>query len=89
MKDKREAVYTIPLKRVYLGRRTNRAPRAIKLIRRFAARHFGAKKVLIDERVNEIVWSRSIEKPPRRITVKIVKVDDETVKVTLPSGEER
>ena len=85
-KDKREMVYVIPLGRVYWGRRTNRAARAIKLIRRFIARHFGVdpSKVKIYNEVNEYVWSRSIEKPPRRIKVRAVK-DPETgiVKVML------
>ncbi len=86
MKDKREMVYTINLSRVYWGRRTNRAARAIRYIRKFIARHFGVEpeKVKIHNNVNEYVWSRSIEKPPRRVTVKAVK-DPETgiVKVML------
>jgi len=85
-KDKREAVYTVPLYRVYWGRRSNRAARAVKLLRRFIARHFGVEedKVVIYNNVNEYIWSRGIEKPPRRVTVKAVK-DPETgvVKVFL------
>jgi large subunit ribosomal protein L31e len=83
-KDKREMIYTIPLGRVYWGRRTNRAARAIRLIRRFIARHFGVseKDVVIHNNVNEYVWSRGIEKPPRRVTVRAVK-DPETGKVKV------
>ncbi len=85
-KDKREAIYTIPVYRVYWGRRTNRAARAVRLVRKFIARHFGVdeEKVKIHNNVNEYLWSRSIEKPPRRITVRAVK-DPETgiVKVML------
>ncbi|ABM81417.1 50S ribosomal protein L31e [Hyperthermus butylicus] len=83
-KDKKEAIYTIPLSRVYWGRRTNRAARAIKLVRKFIARHFGVKEedVIIHNNVNEYIWSRSIEKPPRRVTVKAVK-DPETGKVKV------
>jgi len=75
VKDKTEMIYTIPLGRVYWGRRTNRAARAIKLIRKFVARHFGVppEKVWIHTDVNEYVWRRGIEKPPRRIKVKVVK----------------
>ncbi|KSW11671.1 50S ribosomal protein L31 [Pyrodictium occultum] len=83
-KDKKEAVYTIPLSRVYWGRRVNRAARAVKLLRRFIARHFGVdpSDVVIHASVNEYIWSRGIEKPPRRITVKAVK-DEETGRVKV------
>lgn len=86
MKDKKEMIYTIPLKRMYWGRRSNRAARAARFVRRFIARHFGVEPedVVIHPAVNEYIWSRGIEKPPRRITVKAVK-DPETgvVKVLL------
>ncbi len=83
-KDKKEAIYTIPIYKVYWGRRTNRAARAIKLVRRFIARHFGVdeRDVIIHNNVNEYIWSRSIEKPPRRITVK-AKKDQESGKVKV------
>ncbi len=83
-KDKKEAIYTIPIYRVYWGKRTNRAARAIKLVRRFIARHFGVeeKDIIIHNNVNEYIWSHSIERPPRRITVKAVK-DQESGKIKV------
>ncbi len=67
-----KAVHVIPLKRIYFGRRKNRADRAIRFIRKYVARHFKeAEKIIIDPRVNEYIWSRGREKPPRRITVEI------------------
>lgn len=80
------ALHTIPLKRVYFGRRANRADRAIRLLRRYVARHYKeAEKILIDPAVNLYVWSRSRERPPRRIVVE-VRFDKElkTVRVLLP-----
>ncbi|MEB3861713.1 MAG: 50S ribosomal protein L31e [Desulfurococcales archaeon] len=62
-------VYIVPLQRVYWGRRTNRADRAVKLLRRFVQRHTGADHVIIDTEVNNYIWSRGREKPPRRIKV--------------------
>ena len=75
---KKEAVYTIPLKRVYWGRRSNRAARAIRLVRAFIARHFGVspRQVVIYNDVNEYIWSRGIEKPPRYVRVKAVRVEE-------------
>ena len=85
MKEKHDTIYTIPLRRVYWGRRTNRADRAIRLIRKFVSRHFGVGRVIIDNTVNEYIWSRSREKPPPRITVRVIKIDEETAKVLLAS----
>ncbi len=79
-------VYVIPLGRVYWGRRTNRAGRAVKLVRRFVQRHTKADQVLITNEVNEYIWSRGREKPPRRIKV-IVKVEE--VEVEEEEGKER
>ncbi|MET1160596.1 MAG: 50S ribosomal protein L31e [Thermoprotei archaeon] len=72
-----KVIHVIPLKRVYFGRRTNRADRAIRLIRKYVMRHFKeVERVIIDPRVNEYVWSRGREKPPRRVVVEI-RVDRE------------
>lgn len=66
------AVHVIPLKKIYYGRRKNRADRAIRFIRKYVMRHFkNVEKIIIDPRVNEYVWSRGREKPPRRIRVEI------------------
>ena len=69
-------VYVVNLGRVYWGRRSNRADRAVRLIRRFVARHTKADIVKIMNDVNEYVWSRSREKPPRRVKI-IVRIREE------------
>ncbi|GAB6147633.1 50S ribosomal protein L31e [Stetteria hydrogenophila] len=80
-------VYVVPLARVYWGRRSNRADRAVRLLRRFVARHTKADRVVIDNEVNEYIWSRGREKPPRRVkvvvTVKEVEEEGEKVRVAL------
>ncbi|MEM1532907.1 MAG: 50S ribosomal protein L31e [Desulfurococcaceae archaeon] len=69
--------HVVPLSRVYWGRRRNRAARAVRLLREYVKRHFKkAKRVVIDSEVNEYIWQRSIEKPPRRVKV-IVSFDQE------------
>ena len=82
-----ERIYVIPLRKVYYIRRTRRAPRAIRLIRRFVQRHVKAKTVIIGNDVNEYVWQRGIEKPPRRVKVKVVKTKDDKAYVTLAEEE--
>ncbi len=69
-------VQVVNLSRVYWGRRTNRADRAVRFLRRLIARHTKADKVVILNEVNNYIWRRSREKPPRRIKV-LVKVVEE------------
>ncbi len=85
-----ERVYTINLRRTREVSRTKRAPYAIRLIRKFISRHLHVEpqQVKISNEVNEKIWSRSIEKPPRKIKVKVVKYEDGTVWVYLYKEEE-
>ena len=65
--------------------RTKRAARAIKEIRDNIARHMKAdvEKIWIDKSLNEKIWERGIQNPPRKITVKAVKFEDGLVEVSL------
>jgi large subunit ribosomal protein L31e len=83
-----ERDYVINLSRVKVRSRTRRAPYAIRLIRLFAARHMrvDAEKVRVGDDVNREVWSRGIEKPPRRVSVRITKYSSGIVRVRLASS---
>jgi large subunit ribosomal protein L31e len=84
VKEKDEALYVVPLQRVYWGgSRRTRGKRAIRLIKEFVERHFKAKRVIIDNMVSEYIFSYKIEKPPRRIAVKIIKIDEGIYMVLL------
>ena len=85
-----ERVYVINLRRTREASRTRRSPYAIRLIRNFVARHMKVEpgNVKIDSSVNEYIWSGSIEKPPRRVEVKVTKYSDGTVRVALNVPEE-
>jgi large subunit ribosomal protein L31e len=80
-----ERVYTISFSKLRNIPRTHRAPRAIKHIREFAARHMKVEpeEVWIDHRVNEMVWARGRKKMPSRIRVKMIKFE-EVVEVVPP-----
>jgi len=69
-------VYVVPLSRVYWGRKSNRADRAVRLLRNFVKRHAKADKVIIANEVNEYIWSKGREKPPRRVKV-LIKIEEE------------
>jgi large subunit ribosomal protein L31e len=77
--------YTINLRRAYEVSRRKRAKYAVNLIRRFVARHLKVepRMVKIGQSLNAAIWSRSIEKPPRRVRVTVEKYSDGTVKVEL------
>jgi large subunit ribosomal protein L31e len=80
-----ERTYTIPLHHVHVVTpRMRRAPRAVRDVRAFIARHMSAEEVSISNEVNELLWARSINKPPRRIKVRAVK-DKEGKVIVYPA----
>lgn len=89
MAEEIERVYTIPLRNAALAPRPKRANRAVTEVRQFLARHMktGEEQVWIDGPVNELLWDRGIQKPPRRIRVRAIKFEDGIVEVSLPESE--
>src|SRR5208282_4419450 len=80
-----ERTYTIPLHHVHVVTpRVRRAPRSVRDVRAFIARHMRAEEVSISNEVNELLWARSINKPPRRIKVRAVK-DKEGKVIVYPA----
>jgi len=61
----------------------NRAEKAIRLIRQFAKRHMKSSEIKIENQVNQAVWSRGIQKAPRKIRVLMKKDKDDVVTVSL------
>jgi len=81
MKEK-EFTYTIPLREAFNVPVTKRANKAVKIVRNFLSRHTKASEIKIDSSINEVLWSRGIKKPPRRVKVRVVKEGD-VVKASL------
>jgi len=95
-----ERVYTIPLAKAWIQPPKKRAPRAMHMIREFITKHMKLEirveeeeereelpKLVINKDVNERVWDRGIEKPPRKIRVRAAKDKDGNVTVYLAEGE--
>ena len=80
--------YVVPLGVVFEAPPYRRAKKAIIVIREFATRHMKAKQVSIDSAVNELIWSRGIKHPPRRLTLEMERDEDGVVKVRLPPEPE-
>ena len=92
-----ERFYTIPLRKVWISPRKKRAPKAGRLVKSFVMKHMKvrteadeeeeAEKLVISNEVNEKLWSRGIEKPPRKIRVRVVKDKEGVVTVLLAEGD--
>ncbi len=85
-----ERLYTIPLGKVYETVRKKRAKRAIKMVRVFIIRHMKPEEeadLIIDPLLNEYLWARGIEKPPRRVRVRTTKDKEGIVRVYLVEGQ--
>jgi len=82
-----ERIYTIPLRRAWISPRTKRTPKTVRLIKGFIQRHMKPEAIVISNEVNERVWKRGIEKPPRRIRVRAVKNKEGVVKLYLAEGD--
>ena len=77
---------TISFSKPIYGRRIpkpKRSPRAIRYLRQRIARHWDVENVTIDPKVSEYIFKRGIQYPPRKITVKITKTEDDSVEVFL------
>ncbi|MHC3129427.1 MAG: 50S ribosomal protein L31e [Candidatus Bathyarchaeota archaeon] len=92
-----ERFYTIPLRKAWISTRKKRAPRAGRIVKSFVLKHMKvrteaegeeeAERLVIDNEVNEKLWSRGIEKPPRKIRVRVVKDKEGVVTVFLAEGD--
>jgi large subunit ribosomal protein L31e len=92
-----ERFYTIPLGKAWISKRKKRAPKAARIVRNFVLKHMKVRteaeeeeepeKLVIDNEVNEKLWSRGIEKPPRKIRVRVVKDKEGVVSVRLAEGD--
>lgn len=73
-----EFTYTVPLRDAYRAPRKKRAKVAVRLLRDFVRHHFRYNGyVHISNELNELVWAKSAEKPPRRLQVNIkLKVEE-------------
>jgi len=81
-----ERVYTISLSKIYsVGKHRVRARKAVKHIKAFTKRHMKVNEedVIFGQDLNEHVWRDGIEKPPRKIKVKMFKDDSGKVMVNL------
>jgi large subunit ribosomal protein L31e len=95
-----ERFYTIPLQKALIRPPKKRAPRAMQLIKIFVTKHMKLEmkvseeeeeeelpQLIISQEINEKVWGRGIEKPPRKIKTRVTKDKDGNVTVYLAENQ--
>jgi large subunit ribosomal protein L31e len=93
-----EKTYTIPLGKALIMPPRKRSPRAMHMIRGYVVKHMKIPSraeeedeepptLTISQEVNEFIWARGIEKPPRKIRVRTTKDKDGNVTVLLAEGQ--
>ncbi|MHA1915637.1 MAG: 50S ribosomal protein L31e [Promethearchaeota archaeon] len=78
-----ERIYVIPLAKARKGPRNKWAKKSIRFLREFMTRHFKPESLVISQEVNEFIWKRGIQKPPRKLKVRATKNIDGLVVVYL------
>ncbi len=91
-----ERFYTIPLSKALIRPPKKRAPRAMQLVKIFVTKHMKLAikvseeeeeeelpQLVVSPEINEKIWSRGIEKPPRKIKTRVTKDKDGNVTVYL------
>jgi large subunit ribosomal protein L31e len=77
--DFEERVITVPLRGVQAGSKTDRADKAMSIIREHLAQHFSVEEdaVRLDPSINEAVWAHGRPKPPSKLRVRAARFDED------------
>jgi len=91
-----ERIYTVPLRRAWNVPAKKRAPKAMRMIKAFVQKHMKVGiepvdedeeeeggRVIIKNEVNQKIWSQGIEKPPRKVRIRVAKDEEDNVTVFL------
>jgi len=77
-----ENIYTIPFyPRLNKTAPYKRTPRAIRLLKEYIVKHTKADFIIITNELNEFMWKRGIQKPPRKVKVRAIveTIDEEKI----------
>jgi len=68
-----ERIYVVPLAKARRGPRNKWAKKSVRFLRDFMTRHFKPESLVISQEVNERIRARGIQKPPRKLKVRVTK----------------
>ncbi|MCG3216601.1 MAG: 50S ribosomal protein L31e [Candidatus Heimdallarchaeota archaeon] len=77
-----ENIYTIPFyPKLNKTAPYKRTPRAIRMLKEYIFKHTKANEIIITNELNEFMWKRGIQKPPRKIKVRAIveTIDEEKI----------
>src|SRR5207245_7355718 len=80
--------YVVPLRIRFETPKYRRPKVAVRVIREFAKQHMKATQVKLDEDLNEMLWSRGIGNPPRRLSLLMDRDEDGLVSIKLAPAPE-
>ncbi|MCW4018270.1 MAG: 50S ribosomal protein L31e [Candidatus Bathyarchaeota archaeon] len=89
-----EKTYTVPLAKALIMPPRKRSPRAMRMLKAYIIKHMkipsrGEEEdeeppaLIITNEVNEYIWGKGVEKPPRKIRVRATKDSEGNVTVHL------
>jgi large subunit ribosomal protein L31e len=67
-----EKIYNIPIGKAYKKARLKRMNYAVKMVKSYLKKHTKAEEIKLGKNLNEKMWKRSIEKPPKFVRVKVI-----------------
>ncbi|MFH0905874.1 MAG: hypothetical protein V1824_00885 [archaeon] len=84
-----EISYIVPLTKAYDKVRTRRANYTVKALYKFLFKNTRKEKedIILSKGINEFIWKRGIEKPPRKIAINL-KLKDNKLYVFLKDSKE-
>jgi large subunit ribosomal protein L31e len=96
-----ERIYTVPLAKAWIMPPHKRTARAVRILRAFITKNMKLEakkegeteeeqepsKLVISNEVNEKMWTRGAEKPPRKIRIRAAKDKEGNVTVYLAEGD--
>ncbi|MFC2162557.1 50S ribosomal protein L31e [Candidatus Altiarchaeota archaeon] len=72
-----EKTYYIPLRKTQKKPRAKRAANAMSQVKTYLQKKAGLEEYHMDPSVNEKIWAKGAEKPPKGIKIKVTKTPDE------------
>jgi len=81
-----ESELVVPLRNAWNITRFKRAPRAMQIIREQVIRHLKVgvdEELYIDPEVNEFIWKRGIENPPRKVRLLVTRHDEPDIPIEV------
>ena len=79
-----EKILTINLrKKIIKSTRWRRTPDFVKILREQMKKKLKNDKIKIEEKLNDKIWARSIEKPQVKLRIKAVKLEDGSTRIEL------